>query len=1165
MECEDCHVLHTSTYPSMLRYMCQNCHFPDGPAPWVVTHSSRTTGTTGQGYDWDLDCWACHNAHTQYQDKAWLGWQSGDETPLQGKLLRRVLRAQVKNINPDNCTVLNEYCPPLNIIRRVDSNIVEYKGDTEFVDKPGLHIDVAFCDRANGTCSDKAVSGGNYSGPANGGTYTVRVTTGGAVGSSTVDYTSSVSGDPSGNVCSSGGTPCAFDTAFAVGLNGVTVTFTDVGSAGQLTTNNQWKIPIPVGDKAKCALTSCADDALYTQGGVLDGTYTMTVGGTPGTAVLVANATVTYSGLSSGTVCQPGGPVCAFGTPYNIDVPNGVAVTFTDAGLAGQLVAGNVWTLPNAEDDICQVCHEQTQNFNKGTIPANRNIHTQGVSQQPGVKCTSCHKHDVGFKGVGGSCLDCHNTSQPTTPGGYRRQVVDAGGDFERLSHHVTNGTQTQIVAQADCEVCHLQLPAHPGSTGDPQVFLKNADTGAQITYTGTGASVEPFCLSCHDADGAAAGGGLDPFPNPNDNNQPPNIATSWAASSHGTTGVSQLNSDKCMACHGGADSTTTESVTDRNMHGSANATLLSSLVAGESPGNFEEEFCYACHDNDASNPIQARRDDPDPGPASTDIKGLFTDTLAADSTAGYRFTASSGGFVNQRHDVTAADQTYSGSQVECANCHNPHMATSANRNIDPDTPTSLYTETYCNDCTSGNWAEAGNKAYTRDGYTSNFYSTTADYSPMNPVGCAAQPATIGPAVEGVHNGDDLGTSGGTSYTGTEDQTYTVTVSTGGAPPTAQITVTSTGTDSSGPTTVTDFDIPIAVGSFGVTISFNDGGSGGTPASIGPADDLPPANDDSATSGGTYNGLTNGSYTVTVQNTGRARDVTINYTSTVTGETTPGNVCRPSSAGGPQCAYGTPFNVGTKGVTITITDTGARDFVQGDNWKIDVTGPSGDGVLTSGDTWTIAATAATAGCSTDPEPDMITYCLVCHDDNPPADVVMNTTDALENIANAYTGTADQHGPDAGNGGGRGELKAPWHNVGGSWSEAELGQPYASIQCTTCHESHGSDNLFHLRTSMTVRGQVMWVGGQTGSGFEGLTPETIGSKFTAVSDHAWGDTTYVLPCFDGNTQVSCTNPAGVQNEFGWGAWCTFCHDMDSHGQSESNNGCSSGHKHNGGNF
>ena len=51
-----------------------------------------------------------------------------------------------------------------------------------------------------------------------------------------------------------------------------------------------------------------------------------------------------------------------------------------------------------ANDDICQVCHEQTLYYNTGT---ELNVHADyGTSSQPGGTCTTCHKHVDGFKAV---------------------------------------------------------------------------------------------------------------------------------------------------------------------------------------------------------------------------------------------------------------------------------------------------------------------------------------------------------------------------------------------------------------------------------------------------------------------------------------------------------------------------------------------------------------------------------------------------------------------------------------------------------------------------------------------------------------------------------------------------------------------------------------------
>jgi hypothetical protein len=127
-DCFDCHILNPhhgfSTYPAKLNSLCQSCHFDGGPATGVLTHSSLTTDADYG--NWDLDCWACHNPHSQEQE-SWI-------STTYGKYIRKNLNAEIKEIDPAEP---GPYYPPLSIIRTVTSDIVEFKGPTEFVDGDG--------------------------------------------------------------------------------------------------------------------------------------------------------------------------------------------------------------------------------------------------------------------------------------------------------------------------------------------------------------------------------------------------------------------------------------------------------------------------------------------------------------------------------------------------------------------------------------------------------------------------------------------------------------------------------------------------------------------------------------------------------------------------------------------------------------------------------------------------------------------------------------------------------------------------------------------------------------------------------------------------------------------------------------------------------------------
>jgi hypothetical protein len=185
------------------------------------------------------------------------------------------------------------------------------------------------------------------------------------------------------------------------------------------------------------------------------------------------------------------------------------------------------------------------------------------------------------------------------------------------------------------------------------------------------------------------------------------------------------------------------------------------------------------------------------------------------------------------------------------------------------------------------------------------------------------------------------------------------------------------------------------------------------------------------------------------------------------------------------------------------------------------------------------------GSSGRTEPDYIKFCLTCHDGTVPTGVGISMPSTMENIATTYSG-ADQHGADSANGSPKGYMKYPW-NTNGSTSEIS---EYAAMNCTTCHGPHGSNNIFNLRESITVAGVQMSVGGWTG--------DSIGQP---RASQALDLTTYILPPMNGRN-IDETN--GVQQYRNWGAWCSFCHQIEAHGLSEEDT-CNQNHVHGGGNF
>jgi hypothetical protein len=174
-----------------------------------------------------------------------------------------------------------------------------------------------------------------------------------------------------------------------------------------------------------------------------------------------------------------------------------------------------------------------------------------------------------------------------------------------------------------------------------------------------------------------------------------------------------------------------------------------------------------------------------------------------------------------------------------------------------------------------------------------------------------------------------------------------------------------------------------------------------------------------------------------------------------------------------------------------------------------------------------------------PEPDYIQFCLTCHDGTTPAGVTMSAS--MVDIASVYGGK--QHGGGEGSSGsktGKGNLKVPWTTSGDFSAGNDPSNPYAAMNCTLCHGAHGSPSIFNLRESIKVAGVDMTVGAVAGSGqFQ------VGT----FSDPDGDLKTYTLPI-----------NGGTQGDHQYGAWCTFCHDMNAHAGVDETTTCTSAHMH-----
>jgi hypothetical protein len=137
-------------------------------------------------------------------------------------------------------------------------------------------------------------------------------------------------------------------------------------------------------------------------------------------------------------------------------------------------------------------------------------------------------------------------------------------------------------------------------------IRLKNADTGASIVYDPANpSSLEPFCLSCHDADGA--NGNFSPFSDGGTLGVVPNAAgvkikESWEKQyGHRRKGLTCLgDGTPGTGCHGNYDAGTGAGTI--NAHGSGNVGLLANKLTLPIWSDVWDEsrykLCLDCHNN---------------------------------------------------------------------------------------------------------------------------------------------------------------------------------------------------------------------------------------------------------------------------------------------------------------------------------------------------------------------------------------------------------------------------------------------------------------------------------------------------------------------------------------------------------------------------------------
>ena len=204
-------------------------------------------------------------------------------------------------------------------------------------------------------------------------------------------------------------------------------------------------------------------------------------------------------------------------------------------------------------DGICNVCHTDSAMNNYKWDSAESPTHPQDPAGETTCSNANCHNHTNGTQnafafGATDAPDDCLKSGCHDAAAGTRRDVLN---DFTLQSHHVGNGTTNMggTLTKWDCVVCHAEGrddgsevdPIVTGQHADGKIDLWDVDTsfasyytydvdavstaaGAAANWNSTNqvwrewtsgvdetggatlpanAGLDPFCLTCHDSDGA--------------------------------------------------------------------------------------------------------------------------------------------------------------------------------------------------------------------------------------------------------------------------------------------------------------------------------------------------------------------------------------------------------------------------------------------------------------------------------------------------------------------------------------------------------------------------------------------------------------------------------------------------------------------------------------
>jgi hypothetical protein len=365
----------------------------------------------------------------------------------------------------------------------------------------------------------------------------------------------------------------------------------------------------------------------------------------------------------------------------------------------------------------------------------------------PPIDCSDCHSWWPGWVVVPRGeeqqtvCLSCHN------PLGQAPDLTD-------VANHVVNGGQTII----DCGSCHnphlisTTTDTHPGGQTADNLRLIRWDTTRYVPqavtpalfqqrpahFSFTTAPYNGICQTCHTDTRHHTNDGVDPnhyagatctschlhidgflptggdctdchaVPQDNGDGVPPAgrravVGEFPVGDAHAHYGA-ELTGDACTVCH------------SLGTHMDGYVELIDPddgfIYRFSLPGDLSSDpdisdFCQGCHDADGATRLDTPLDPFGNGNAPPNVAARFQGTLQWNEWYGDECFGSEGTerAVNSHHDISDADQAFSGAKIECLDCHGAHTASASQPVIDPFNPLTPWTgadNDFCLSCHGG-------------------------------------------------------------------------------------------------------------------------------------------------------------------------------------------------------------------------------------------------------------------------------------------------------------------------------------------------------------------------------------------------------------------------------------------------------------------------------